>query len=169
MRATGDASRCRTIPKPRGREHCLGSEALPRCPKPIDHRRRGGSNRSRCRLWKVALQDLALHLGVPIHVCHFPPRTSKWNKIEHRMFYHITQNWRGRPLVSHEIVIQLIANTTTKTGLKIQAELDTGRYPTGIQVTDAELAAVDLKPPNFHGDWNYAILPTLIEKVIKLF
>ncbi len=93
----------------------------------------GGSNASRSRLWKVALQDLARHLGMPIQVCHFPPGTSKWNKIEHRMFSHITQNWRGRPLVSHEVIIQLIAHTTTKKGLKIHAELDSSRYPTGLR------------------------------------
>jgi hypothetical protein len=120
----------------------------------------GGSNASRSRLWKVALQDLALRLGIPIQVCHFPPGTSKWNKIEHRLFSHITQNWRGRPLVSHEVIIQLIANTTTKTGLKIYAELDSGRYPTGIKVSDAELAALNLKRADFHGDWNYTLLPT---------
>jgi hypothetical protein len=92
----------------------------------------GGSNGSRCRLWKLALQDLANQLDMPIQVCHFPPGTSKWNKIEHRMFCHITQNWRGRPLISHEVIIQLIANTTTAQGLHIQAELDAGVYPTGI-------------------------------------
>jgi hypothetical protein len=120
----------------------------------------GGSNSSRCRLWKLALHDLTMQLGLPIQVCHFPPGTSKWNKIEHRMFCHITQNWRGRPLVSHEVIINLIANTTTRTGLKIQAELDNGHYPTGIKVSDEELAAVNLKQADFHGDWNYAILPT---------
>jgi hypothetical protein len=119
----------------------------------------GGSNGSRCRLWKVALQDLASQLEMPIHVCHFPPGTSKWNKIEHRMFCHITQNWRGRPLVSHEVIINLIANTATTNGLKIRAALDTGTYPLGIKVADDELAAVKLKPASFHGDWNYGILP----------
>ena len=119
----------------------------------------GGSNGSRCRLWKVALQELAAKLEMPIHVCHFPPGTSKWNKIEHRMFSHITRNWRGRPLVSHEVIIKLIANTTTKTGLKIRAGLDTGVYPTGIAVTDEELAALNLKRANFHGEWNYKLLP----------
>ncbi len=119
----------------------------------------GGSNGSRCRLWKVALQELATKLQMPIHVCHFPPGTSKWNKIEHRMFCHITQNWRGRPLVSHEVIIQLIANTRTKAGLKIRAALDSGRYPTGIKISDEELAALKLKPAKFHGDWNYALLP----------
>ncbi len=119
----------------------------------------GGSNGYRCRLWKVALQDLAILLGIPIHVCHFPPGTSKWNKIEHRMFSHITQNWRGRPLVSHEVIVQLIANTATRAGLKIHAELDTGSYPTGIEVSDDEIDAVNLRRADFHGDWNYAILP----------
>lgn len=119
----------------------------------------GGSNSSRCRLWKVALQELATYLQMPIHVRHFPPGTSKWNKIEHRMFCHITQNWRGRPLVSHEVIINLIANTSTTKGLKIQAELDLGTYPTGIEVTDEELAQVRLKRASFHGDWNYCVLP----------
>jgi len=119
----------------------------------------GGSNGSRCRLWKVALQELAMRLGMPIHVCHFPPGTSKWNKIEHRMFSHITQNWRGRPLVSHDVIINLIANTTTQAGLKIRAELDRGIYPVGLKITDAELSGLSLKLANFHGDWNYTLLP----------
>ena len=89
---------------------------------------------------KVALQELAGRLGIPIHVCHFPPGTSKWNKIEHRMFCHITQNWRGRPLVSHDVIINLIANTTTQAGLKIRAELDRGIYPIGLKITDEELS-----------------------------
>jgi hypothetical protein len=129
----------------------------------------GGSNGSRCRLWKVALQDLAARLEFPIHVCHFPPGTSKWNKIEHRMFCHITQNWRGRPLVSHEVIINLIANTATRAGLKIRAELDAGTYPTGIKVTDEELAAVNLKRDRFHGEWNYSILPPRGKKIVNLF
>jgi len=119
----------------------------------------GGSNSSRSRLWKVALQDLATWLGMPIHVCHFPPGTSKWNKIEHRMFCHITQNWRGRPLVSHEVIINLIANTTTDRGLKIHAELDTATYPLRTKVTDQELDTVNIKRHKFHGDWNYSIRP----------
>ena len=124
----------------------------------------GGSNGSRCRLWKVALQQLATKLAMPIHVCHFPPGTSKWNKIEHRMFSHITRNWRGRPLVSHEVIINLIANTTTQAGLKIRAELDPGIYPIGIGVSDAELAALNLKRANFHGEWNYTLLPSQSKK-----
>ncbi len=99
-------------------------------------------------------------MEIPIQVCHFPPGTSKWNKIEHRMFCDVTQNWRGRPLVSHEVIINLIASTTTRTGLKIHAELDKGHYPTGIKVSDEELAAVNLKRADFHGDWNYALMPT---------
>lgn len=119
----------------------------------------GGSNGSRCRLWKTALQQLANALGLRIHVCHFPPGASKWNKIEHRMFSRITQNWRGRPLISHEVIISLIANTTTKTGLKIRAELDRGTYQTGIKISDQELANVPLKRDDFHGEWNYLVLP----------
>jgi hypothetical protein len=119
----------------------------------------GGSNSSRCRLWKLALQDLATWLDMPIHVCHFPPGTSKWNKIEHRMFCHITQNWRGRPLVSHEVIINLIANTETKEGLRIRAELDSSNYPTRTKVSDAELATVNIKRRKFHGEWNYSIHP----------
>jgi hypothetical protein len=119
----------------------------------------GGSNGSRCRLWKVALQELAADFEIPIRVCHFPPGTSKWNKIEHRMFCHITQNWRGRPLVSHDVIVNLIANTSTTAGLKIRAELDASVYPAGIKVTDLELAALNLKRADFHGDWNYTLFP----------
>jgi hypothetical protein len=121
----------------------------------------GGSNGSRCRLWKVALQQLADQLQMTIRVCHFPPGTSKWNKIEHRMFCHITQNWRGRPLISHEVIVHLIANTVTNQGLKIRAELDHREYPTGTKVSDAELLRVQLKRHSFHGDWNYTIKPTI--------
>src|SRR6478609_1335105 len=119
----------------------------------------GGSNGARVRLWKVELQKLADETRLVLHVHHYPPGTSKWNKIEHRMFCHITQNWRGRPLVSHEVIVSLIANTATEQGLTIRAELDGGTYPTGIKVTDDELAAVNLIPAGFHGDWNYTIVP----------
>jgi len=119
----------------------------------------GGSNGSRSRLWKVALQRLADETGLRMAVCHFPPGTSKWNKIEHRMFAYITQNWRGRPLTSHEVTVNLIANTTTQNGLKIRAKLDRRRYQTGIKVTDKELAQVQIKKDDFHGEWNYRILP----------
>jgi hypothetical protein len=139
--------------------HKMGAKRYPQASALLITADGGGSNGSRCRLWKVALQTLAARLGLPVHVCHFPPGTSKWNKIEHRMFSHITQNWRGRPLVSHEVIVNLIANTTTRSGLKIRAELDRGKYPTGIKITDAELASLNLKLDNFHGDWNYSVLP----------
>jgi hypothetical protein len=119
----------------------------------------GGSNGSRSRLWKVCLQELADELQLQISVCHFPPGTSKWNKIEHRMFCHITENWRGQPLVSHEVVVNLIGSTTTRTGLRIRAALDKSQYAKGIKVTDEELEAVRLRKDAFHGEWNYTILP----------
>ena len=111
-------------------------------------------------MWKVALQRLADEIGLCISVCHFPPGTSKWNKIEHRMFSHISLNWRGKPLTSHEVIVNLIAHTTTQTGLTIRAALDTHCYPTGIKVTDQELENVKLRKADFHGEWNYTILPT---------
>ena len=120
----------------------------------------GGSNGYRCRLWKVALQQLADTIGLRIAVCHFPPGTSKWNKIEHRMFCHITKNWRGKPLLSRAVVVNLIGNTKTKAGLQIQAELDTNAYETGIKVSDEELAAVQIEKATFHGEWNYTISPS---------
>ena len=119
----------------------------------------GGSNSSRGRLWKVELQRLADATGLRVHVCHFPPGTSKWNRIEHGLFSHITQNWRGRPLVSHEVIVELIGHTTTEKGLQVQAELNHGSYPTGLVVSDADLAAVRLTRDTFHGDWNYLISP----------
>jgi hypothetical protein len=121
----------------------------------------GGSNGTRVRLWKVALQRLTDQTGLRISVCHFPPGTSKWNKIEHRMFSYISLNWRGKPLISHEVIVNLIAGTTTRTGLKIQAELDTNVYPKGIQVTDEELEKVQIQKADFHGEWNYTILPLI--------
>jgi transposase len=119
----------------------------------------GGSNGSRCRLWKVELQKLADEIKLQIAVCHFPPGTSKWNKIEHRMFCHITENWRGRPLVSREVVVNLIGHTTTKTGLEIRSELDENRYPTGREITDQQMESLALKREQFHGEWNYTIKP----------
>lgn len=142
----------------------LGVKAYPDARELLITADGGGSNGNRNRLWKVALQELANGLGFPLGVCHFPPGTSKWNKIEHRMFSHITQNWRGRPLVSHDVIVNLIAATTTQTGLTIQAELDTGHYPTGVKVSDEELAMVALQPDEFHGDWNYRIAPTRNKK-----
>jgi len=119
----------------------------------------GGSNSARCRLWKVALQELVDDTGLRITVGHLPPGTSKWNKIEHRMFSFITQNWRGQPLVSLQAIVELIGHTRTATGLTVQAELDTNTYPKGVEVPDETLAQVRLKPHVFHGDWNYTILP----------
>ena len=119
----------------------------------------GGSNGSRVRLWKVCLQELADECGLQITVCHFPPGTSKWNKIEHRLFCHITQNWRGEPLVSRAVIVNLIGNTTTRTGLKVRAGLDLKSYPTGIKVSDEELAEVNVEKDKFHGEWNYRIIP----------
>jgi len=119
----------------------------------------GGSNSSRSRLWKVCVQDLADRLQLRITVCHFPPGTSKWNKIEHRMFCHITENWRGRPLVSRAVVVNLIGDTATTKGLRIKAELDENQYPRGLKVTDEQLAAVNIKRDSFHGEWNYRICP----------
>jgi hypothetical protein len=119
----------------------------------------GGSNGSRVRLWKIELQKLADELGVPITVCHLPPGTSKWNKIEHRLFSFITGNWRGKPLVSHHVIVQLIAATTTKAGLKVRCELDQNTYPAGIKVSDADMEAVNLTRHDFHGEWNYTVSP----------
>jgi Rhodopirellula transposase DDE domain len=119
----------------------------------------GGSNSYRSRLWKVALQELADSIGLKLRVCHFPPGTSKWNKIEHRLFSYITKNWRGRPLVSHQAVVNLIASTTTTTGLIVRAALDTHKYETGIKVTDEQMARLKMTPANFHGEWNYSIAP----------
>jgi len=119
----------------------------------------GGSNGYRVRLWKVELQKLATELKLPTTVCHLPPGTSKWNKIEHRLFSYITINWRGKPLRSYRTIVQLIAATTTEAGLKVRAELDENKYPKGIKVSDAQLAAVNLSRHSFHGDWNYTISP----------
>jgi hypothetical protein len=119
----------------------------------------GGSNSSRSRLWKFCLQTLADDLGLKLSVCHFPPATSKWNKIEHRMFCHITQNWRGQPLVSHEVVVQLIGATTTEKGLRIQAEIDPRSYPLKKKISAQQLAEIQITRHDFHGEWNYSIQP----------
>ena len=120
----------------------------------------GGSNGTRCRLWKTELQKLANETGMEVSVCHFPPGTSKWNKIEHRMFSHITENWRGRPLTTYGVVVNLIANTRTKSGLKIKADLDVNDYPIGIKVSEKEIANLNIQRHEFHGaDWNYTIKP----------
>ncbi len=120
----------------------------------------GGSNGRRSRLWKISLQNFADESQLKISVCHLPPGTSKWNKIEHRMFCHITQNWRGKPLVSHEVMVNLIGCTTTRKGLKIRAEMDDNEYPTGIKISDKELDKVNIEKEEFHGEWNYKICPS---------
>jgi hypothetical protein len=119
----------------------------------------GGSNGSRVRLWKVELQKLADETGLRVSVCHLPPGTSKWNKIEHRLFSYISQNWRGKPLLSYEVIVNLIAATRTEGGLRVHSELDTKTYPAGVKVSDSEIAQVALRPDKFHGNWNYTITP----------
>jgi transposase len=137
----------------------MGRETYPSARQLLITADSGGSNGSRVRLWKLELQKLADETGLEISVCHFPPGTSKWNKIEHRLFSFITKNWRGKPLVSHEVIVNLIAATTTKTGLRVQSQLDTGKYPKGIKVGRQEFAAIHLRRDTFHGEWNYAIMP----------
>jgi len=137
----------------------MGSKRFPRAQELLITADGGGSNSCRSRLWKVALQQLADQLTLKLRVCHFPPGTSKWNKIEHRLFSFITQNWRGKPLVSRQAIVELIANTTTTTGLLVRAALDTNHYETGIKVSDEEMANLNLTPAQFHGEWNYSIKP----------
>ncbi|MGA9864859.1 MAG: ISAzo13 family transposase [Acetobacteraceae bacterium] len=119
----------------------------------------GGSNGARVRLWKRELQALVNELGLAITVCHLPPGTSKWNKIEHRLFSFITQNWRGKPLVSYQTIVQLIAATTTRTGLNVKSEIDSANYPAGVKVSDSDMANINITPHEFHGEWNYTIQP----------
>ena len=137
----------------------MGRERYPDAGKVMITADCGGSNGPRLRLWKVELQRLADETGLTFQVCHYPPGTSKWNKIEHRMFCHISQNWRAAPLTSRVAVVELIANTTTKTGLTVRCELDTNSYPKGIKVSDAEMVTLNLKGDDFHPDWNYTISP----------
>ena len=138
----------------------MGREAYPDARQLLITADSGGSNGARVRLWKLELQKLADETRLEISVCHFPPGTSKWNKIEHRLFSFITKNWRGKPLVSHEVIVNLIAATTTKTGLRVQSQLDTGKYPKGIKVSKAEFSAIKLRTDTFHGEWNYIIAPS---------
>jgi hypothetical protein len=137
----------------------MGREQYPRATELLITADGGGSNGRQCHLWKTELQGLAEETGMSIAVSHFPPGTSKWNKIEHRMFCHITQNWRGRPLVSHEVIVNLIGSTKTRTGLEVRAAMDRASYPTGVKVAPEELAAVRLVREAFHGEWNYTIEP----------
>ncbi len=135
----------------------MGRTAYPEAEELLITADGGGSNGSRNRLWKQEMQKFADEIGLAVSICHFPPGTSKWNKIEHRMFSHITKNWRGRPLTSHEVIVNLIANTTTNAGLKIKSALDAKEYPTGIKISDKEMAAINLEKDSFHGEWNYMI------------
>jgi hypothetical protein len=137
----------------------VGMDAYPGAERLLICADGGGSNGYRVRLWKVELQQFADATGLAVTVCHLPPGTSKWNKIEHRLFAQISMNWPGRPLISHEIIVDLIGATTTATGLRIQAELDPGAYPTKVKVSDDELATVHLTPHAFHGEWNYTVTP----------
>ena len=137
----------------------MGKKRYPKARRLLITADGGGSNGYRVRLWKIELQHLANALRIPITVCHLPPGTSKWNKIEHRLFSFITLNWRGKPLRSFKTIVQLIAATTTTTGLTVRAELDENKYPKGVKITDAALAAVRLTRHDFHGDWNYTIAP----------
>jgi hypothetical protein len=137
----------------------MGSKTYPHATKLMIMADAGGSNASRSRLWKASLQRLANLTGLQLDVSHFPPGTSKWNKIEHRMFSFITQNWRATPLVSYQTIVHLISNTRTTAGLKIKAILTRKSYPTGIEVPASEMAKLNLKPDAFHGDWNYSLLP----------
>lgn len=137
----------------------MGRAAYPRARSLLIVADSGGSNGSRVRLWKWELHKLACETGLAIQVCHLPPGTSKWNKIEHRLFSFISQNWRGRPLLTHATIVNLIANTRTSTGLKVRCKLDTKRYPNKVKITDAQMAAIRLVPDAFHGDWNYTIRP----------
>ena len=137
----------------------MGQAVYPQATRLLITADSGGSNGSRVRLWKVELQKLADQTGLRIAVSHLPPGTSKWNKIEHRLFSFISQNWRGKPLISHEVIVNLIAGTRTEAGLTVHSELDTASYPTGVKVSNREVAAIDLRRDKFHGDWNYTLCP----------
>jgi DNA-binding transcriptional regulator GbsR (MarR family) len=141
--------------------HTMGKIKYPNATELMITADGGGSNGSRVRLWKQELQNFANEIGFSIRVSHFPPGTSKWNKIEHRMFSHISMNWRGRPLISHEVIVNLIANTTTKTGLKIQAGIDDNSYPIGIKVSDEDFRSINIERDKFRGEWNYVIRPNM--------
>ncbi len=147
----------------------MGSATYPQATELLITADGGGSNSSRSRLWKAGLQRLADETGLSIAVCHFPPGTSKWNKIEHRLFCHITQNWRGRPLISHEVIVNLIGSTTTAKGLTVQATLDENAYPTKKRVSKSEFSQLRLQRAEFHGEWNYTLLPrrTEVEALIS--
>jgi hypothetical protein len=144
----------------------MGKESYPNATKLLITADRGGSNGPRIRLWKTELQSFVDETGLKISVCHFPPGTSKWNKIEHRMFSYISQNWRGRPLVSIETIVNLIGATKTKKGLVIQTSVDTKEYAKGTKITDKEIQSLAIERDAFHGEWNYTISPRQIAHVI---
>ncbi len=139
--------------------HAMGKELYPEAKKLMVTADGGGSNGYRVRLWKLELQKLADEIGLSIHVSHFPPGTSKWNKIEHKLFAFISQNWRGKPLISHEVVVKLIAATRNRNGLKVECQLDTNIYPKAIKVSDNEMNNINIQRNEFHGEWNYTISP----------
>ena len=139
--------------------HSMGHASYPHAAQLLITADGGGSNGYRLRLWKRELQRLANETHLAISVCHFPPGTSKWNKIEHRLFSFISQNWRGKPLVSHEVIVNWIASTSNKTGLTVECQLDTNAYPKGVKVSDGEMASLNIQRDSFHGEWNYTILP----------
>jgi hypothetical protein len=138
----------------------MGRPAYPQAKRLLITADCGGSNGSRLRLWKWELQRLADETGLEISLAHFPPGTSKWNKIEHRLFSFITQNWRGKPLISHEVIVNLIAATTTRTGLRVQSALDSNSYESGIRISKQQMEELNIRRDEFHGEWNYTILPT---------
>ena len=141
--------------------HVMGQEKYPQAKRLMITADGGGSNGSRLRLWKLELQRLADETGLTIAVSHFPPGTSKWNKIEHRLLSFISKNWRGQPLTSLQVIVSLIAGTTTRKGLKVHAEIDDSSYPAGIKVPDSEMDLINLRRDKFHGEWNYEILPRI--------
>ena len=138
--------------------HSMGQQSYPQATELLITADSGGSNGSRVRLWKVELQRFADETGLELRVCHLPPGTSKWNKIEHRLFSFISQNWRGKPLVSHQVIVDLISATSTKAGLKVRAQIDSNLYPAGRKVSDKEVSALHIERDAFHGEWNYKIL-----------
>lgn len=145
----------------RGWWSAMGQAAYPEAKELLITADGGGSNNPRSRLWRTQLQQFADETGLAIRVCHFPPGTSKWNKVEHRLFSHITINMRGRPLTSHDVILNLIANTTTSAGLRVHCQLDTAEYPTGVIVPDEQIQQVQIERDAFHGEWNHRVLPHL--------
>lgn len=145
----------------------MGCQRYPQAKQLVITADGGGSNGHRVRLWKLELSRLAQETGLDIQVHHFPAGTSKWNKIEHRLFSFITMNWRGQPLISHEVIVNLIASTKTRSGLTVRSEIDNAQYPKGLSVSDEDLAAIKIERNEFHGEWNYCIRPGKLAQVIS--